>query len=119
MLLPDQPQLDLLPPDLTQPDLSPSDLAQPLLGDAMNDAGIAYCASKYGAAPGYILCWVTPSGCAFNATTNGTCTSMCASLGGTCLAAWDNPNSSGQECDVLGPDPCGNTRGTNICLCNK
>jgi hypothetical protein len=104
---PDAPKPDLPQPDLPQPDFS--------LGDAMTDAAIALCKAKYGGAPDYVLCWVTPSGCAFNATTNGTCDAVCKSLGGSCLAAWDNSTA----CTVLGPDPCDKTRGTNICLCSK
>jgi len=121
--VPDLPSPDLPPPDLPLPDLPPPDLPPPdqtfVLGDAMTDAATAFCAAKFGAAPDYILCWVSPSGCAFNVTTNGTCNSMCQSLGTSCLAAWDNPNSSGQECNIIGQDSCGTSRGTEICLCSK
>jgi hypothetical protein len=110
---PDLPEPDLPKPDLLQPDLPPPDFS---LGDAMTDAAIALCKAKYGAAPGYVLCWVTPSGCAFNATTAGTCDAMCKSLGGSCLAAWDNSTSS--PCSAGSPDPCDKTRNTNICLCS-
>ena len=75
------------------------------------DAAVAGCKAKYGAAPGYLLCWVTSAGCAFNATTNGTCTKMCQ----TCLGAYDN--SSG--CSVAGADSCGTVRNTNVCICSK
>lgn len=114
---------DLPPPDLPSPDLPPPDLPTPdqtfVLGDAMTDAAIAYCAARFGSAPGYILCWVSPSGCAFNVTTNGTCNAMCQSLGSSCVAAWDNPNTSGQECDAYSQESCGTSRGTEICLCSK
>ena len=111
---PDLQTIDLPDPDLPEPELPPPDFS---LGDAMTDAAVALCKAKYGGAPGYILCWVTPSGCAFNATTAGTCDAMCKSLGGSCLAAWDNSTSA--PCSANGTDPCNKTRGTNICLCSK
>ena len=80
------------------------------------------CDELFDTAPGYIYCTETDMACHFNATTSGSdCNSMCASLGSTCVAAFDNPNVAGQECDVIRPntDTCDTDRGTEICACAK
>ena len=79
------------------------------------------CDELFMTAPGYVYCDETPTTCSFNANTNGTCDAMCASLDSECVAAFDNPNSAGQECDVIRPnrDTCGTVRGTEICECTR
>ena len=97
------------------------------VGDTSTDGGnttnaAASCDELFMAAPGYIYCSETPDDCSFNADTNGgTCNQMCASLDSTCVAAFDNPNAAGEECDVIEPntDTCDTERGTEICVCSR
>jgi len=44
----------------------------------------------------------------------------CSSFSGqTSLGAYDNPNTAGQECDILGyTDTCSTSR-TEICVCSR
>lgn len=89
--------------------------------EGSSSGSAASCDELYGAAPDYILCMETDTECHFNATTNGNCNDMCAMFMGTCVAAFDNPNSAGQECDIIEPntDTCDTNRGTEICACSK
>lgn len=80
------------------------------------------CDDLFGAAPDYLLCAETDQECQFNATTGGgNCDQMCGMFGAACNAAFDNPNSAGQECDIIMPntDTCATNRGTEICVCAK
>lgn len=87
-----------------------------------SSGGPLTCDELYGNAPGYVLCEQTDRECRFNATTGGgTCNQMCTDFGGTCLAAFDNPNTAGQECIVLEPnkDTCETPRTTELCVCSR
>jgi hypothetical protein len=79
------------------------------------------CDEKYGRAPDYVLCWETATTCAFNVHTGGSsCNTLCATFGGICEDAHDNPNGPGEECDILQPDDdCNTMRTTEICECSK
>ena len=80
------------------------------------------CDERYGDAPDYVSCIETEDECHFNARTDGgTCRQMCASLGGRCLAAFDNPNEQGLQCEILRPntDDCDSARYTEICVCDR
>ncbi|MCX4241058.1 hypothetical protein [Paraliomyxa miuraensis] len=75
------------------------------------------CDELYGTAPGYELCMETEDECHFNAdTAGGNCFDMCASLGGTCLDAFDNSTA----CVILSfGDDCFTNRTNEICVCNR
>ena len=89
-------------------------------GGSTTDA-VASCDDLFMSAPGYIYCDESRTTCSFNANTDGTCNAMCASLGSECVAAFDNPNSAGEECIVIRPntDTCETERGTEICECTR
>jgi len=98
---------------------STGDMSTGSTGDmSTGSTGGPTCDDLYGMAPDYILCVETPTECHFNATTGGgNCNEMCASLMGTCLAAFDN----GMACDIIKPnmDDCTTNRTTEICVCDK
>jgi len=104
-------------PDAAAP---PPDAVPPPDAPPTPDAPPPSCADIYGEAPGYVLCVETAVDCAFNATTaGGTCADMCATYGGTCLAAYDNENLPGTECTPIGEDTCATARQTEICICTR
>ncbi len=102
---------------------STGDMSTGSTGDmSTGSTGGPTCDDLYGMAPGYVLCIETPTECHFNATTaGGNCNEMCTLFMGTCLAAFDNPNDPGLECDIIEPntDDCTTNRGTEICVCDK
>jgi hypothetical protein len=115
-----QPDSQFDPVDATVPDAVPSpDAPPPPPPDAPPPPS---CDELYGAAREYIFCYETETTCAFNARTNGgNCDQMCASLGGTCVAAYDNVSDPGFECDriVASGDNCTTLRSTEICECTR
>jgi hypothetical protein len=106
---PDLPKPDTRPPDLPKPDTRPPDTK-----------ALKSCDDIYSTASGYILCKENPTSCEFNANTSPNCATLCSSFSGqTCLGAYDNPNTAGQECDHIGTDSCSTNRGTEICVCSR
>jgi len=101
-----------LPPDLKPP----PDLKRPPDLQPKPDAQKS-CDTLYGAAPGYQLCEETAASCKLNASTSGSnCKVLCASLGGTCLAAFDNDSG----CNIISwSDTCETNRSTEICECSR
>jgi len=92
--------------------------------DSGTDAGPPSCDTLYGGASGYILCVETPTECEFYTTNNRvrTCSSTCASFGGTCLRRWRDAAGAGNECVHRDSSPrgCGAVGNvTDICVCSR
>lgn len=114
-----QPDGQINPGDASALDAVPPPDAPPPPPDAPLPPS---CDELYGAAREYIYCYETETTCAFNARTNGgNCNEMCSSLGGTCVAAYDNVSDIGFECDriVDTGDNCTTLRSTEICECTR
>jgi len=129
----DAPQAkpDQAKPDQAKPDQAKPDQAKPKVDRALPDKASPdrppkkSCQERYGQAASYLLCQETATTCRFNAnikiaTAAGTCEALCAQYGGTCLAAYDNPDGAGNECTALStPDTCATQRTTEICVCSR
>jgi len=112
--------VDASPANDRGPDAAISDAAAAADAPESDAAPPASCDELYGAAPDYILCEQADDSCAFNVRLdNDSCERLCASFGGVCVAAFDNPNTSGDECVIQGEDTCLRQRGTEICVCSR
>ena len=54
------------------------------------------CTDQYGQAPEFVLCNETAAACDFYMANPESCATVCAGVGGECLAAWDNSGTCGQ-----------------------
>ena len=114
------PDRAIKPDVLKKPDAAKPDM--PKKPDAAKPDTKRSCDQIYGTAPGYVLCKETATTCEFNANTNPDCHTICTSYAGqTCLGAFDNPLSAGQECNVKpgSNDDCFTTNSTEICVCSR
>jgi len=104
--------------DLSSTDTSALDAVAPDLSPPDAPAPSAVCDYVFGSAADYTLCASSPERCHFNVTLGGSsCESFCGALGRACVAAYDNPNSAGAECEVAATDSCDLIRGSEICIC--
>ena len=76
------------------------------------------CGEQFGLASGYLLCAEQPSTCEFfSQTAGGTCADLCASLGSTCVDAYDS--SADAPCTVQSADGCLAAHTTQTCICER
>lgn len=94
----------------TSPDIGVAEYAsEPPAADA--------CQQTFGALPNFILCEQTATTCEFNVVLNNSdCTTLCGSLGKTCIGAMNNGTNS---CTPVLPnsDTCDTPRIDQICIC--
>ena len=77
------------------------------------------CDHLFSSVPGYRLCGADENSCTFNANTNKqNCNQICASMGASCLGAFDN---HGDSCEVIAgsQDTCSTIRQTELCQCER
>lgn len=79
------------------------------------------CASRYGATAGYFECTsATDSECEFYAALGGSsCSTVCTTFGGTCIATYNNAAGSGAgRCTRAGTRSCDLGATDRICVCS-
>ncbi len=97
----------------------PTPDAGPMTDAGPPDAGPS-CSSLYDGADGYVLCGGEyDSACVFYTDPPGSsrsCNSVCASLGGSCVAQYDDGT---EHCTRIGTGLCDDMRDDMICACSR
>jgi hypothetical protein len=76
------------------------------------------CATRYGAAPEFLLCAETATSCRFlrNSSPALTCDTVCSTYGGTCI---DADNGDPGSCTISGAADCSTSLTSSICVCSR
>jgi len=107
---------DMMAQDTTRSDTLPADTSPPLDMPPPPDTVPPTCDARYGQAQQYVLCVETSTSCEFFVKSGGdTCTTICASFGGSCLGGYDNSGS----CTHVGSSNCNKSLSGQICICSK
>jgi hypothetical protein len=84
-----------------------------------DDSLTAQCVENFGDAQEFVMCEATSTSCSFNVSkdSSSSCTDICETYGGQCLAAYEN--SSSEPCISIGDISCDlNDHIDDICVCS-